>query len=726
MLKKTIFTLAFAALAIFSANAREISIFGKATFLGDNKPAPYVNIRNEATNEVLGSTDDEGNYSIVADSEATLLFESFTVEDLLVEVNGRMQLNVTLNRAKKTLEEVEVVAKGSKKTMVFDDMELEIDGNMLKIRGYRVHINKKLLNNDRRLIIQPAVCNVSRNNEISFLSPVVIDGKNYAATQERMYDWHLSLDTLTQSANYYVMKGDTLKDNVVIIRDSLYLEDPTNDVYAVIHPMIEDYNRVVYADSFEVAHGVRNPFRFLKFELDPVDGVEKIHIPNDMPEPRDTDGEMNLIFEVGKSKLDPSLGINGSELESLLVQLQNSNNQNSTLKGFSIFGYASPEGNPETNARLSKERMQSALKWINANYKFPKQVKPEYQSEVAPWSEVIDMLRTDSLFEEADRMQQVLDDYKSAEGRSVAMARLPFYKSILAEKYLPRLRRVSYNIKTEYYRPLTDAEIAEIYQQDPSQLQKHHYYRYFNSKEGQEREEILKNAVKYYPKNFPAAATALSKIMLEKKQDPTSILAPYFDPKEYRSWRTLLPSSMIHNYGITAMNTKRYNLADSLYSLLPDNLPEVHKAKNYCRIIMGDFSDDVVNEVGQESPLNRVLIYLKQNRNGIAWQAAQKLGNSAIENYIKAIAAHRVEDWSDQDLLETALRMDPALIETAKVDGDVIDMLENLDLDDIIANPIIEEDFTVEPEDAENAENSETSDDTDNSETPDNANESAI
>lgn len=689
MIKKTILSLALAALTAVAANARTINIFGKVTFTNDNKPAFGVNVRDFSSNKILATTDDEGNFIITADSEGTLVFENggLTIQDLMVDIDERMQLNVSVLRAKRMLNEVEVTGTIQKKAFVIEDADLEVDGNMLKIKQYRVKIPQKMFDADKRITIQPAIYNITRDH-VTYLNPVVVDGWRYAITQERMDDWNLAVDPLTQIPNYYVKSGEALKDNVVYIRDSVYLDNPSDDVIAVIRPMIEDYNRVLYADSFEIARGTVNPFRFLQFKLDPVELTDTRYVPNDIPEPRDTEGEMNLMFEVGKSKLNPELGINGQELDALLDQFKKiENDPNSTLKGFSIFGYASPEGNPETNDRLAKERMESALSWINASYHFPKKVTPVAEAEVAPWSDVIDMLRADSLFEEADMVQLVLDTYKSPEGRMVAMSRLPFYKTLLATKYLPRLRRVSYTIKTEYYRPLTDAEIEEIYKQDPSQLAKHHYYRYYTSRQGKEREEILRNAVKTYPGNFVAAATDLSKIMLENGEDPTELLAPYF--ADHSQWR-ILPASTRHNYGLAALNNMKYSLADSLFSTINDDRPQIHKAKVYSRVIQGDFSANIIDEVGKDSHLNRVLILLKQKRNNLAWQAAQQLGNSAVEEYVKAIAAHRLEDFSDYDHLELALRKDPSLLDIAKVDGDVVDMLENLDIDDILANPIIE------------------------------------
>lgn len=49
---------------------------------------------------------------------------------------------------------------------------------------------------------------------------------------------------------------------------------------------------------------------------------------------------------------------------------------------------------------------------------------------------------------------------------------------------------------------------------------------------------------------------------------------------------------------------------------------------------------------------------------------------SAKEYYIRAIAANRLELLNEALMnIETALKLDPSLLETAKIDGDIIDLL---------------------------------------------------
>jgi hypothetical protein len=60
----------------------------------------------------------------------------------------------------------------------------------------------------------------------------------------------------------------------------------------------------------------------------------------------------------------------------------------------------------------------------------------------------------------------------------------------------------------------------------------------------------------------------------------------------------------------------------------------------------------------------------------MAWHKAQQLGNSAREEYVKAIAANRLDLVGEAIMhFDNAMELDPSLIEVAKIDGDVLDLV---------------------------------------------------
>ena len=66
--------------------------------------------------------------------------------------------------------------------------------------------------------------------------------------------------------------------------------------------------------------------------------------------------------------------------------------------------------------------------------------------------------------------------------------------------------------------------------------------------------------------------------------------------------------------------------------------------------------------------------------NDEAWKKAQNLGETAREEYIKAVAANRVDAYLKAvDPLERAFELDQSLREIARVDGDLTDLMEDFD-----------------------------------------------
>ena len=70
-----------------------------------------------------------------------------------------------------------------------------------------------------------------------------------------------------------------------------------------------------------------------------------------------------------------------------------------------------------------------------------------------------------------------------------------------------------------------------------------------------------------------------------------------------------------------------------------------------------------------------MLLAMKKNEE--AWQKISSMNiTTAREYYVKAIAANRLEKVGDAIMcIEKALELDPSLLEVARVDGDIIDLL---------------------------------------------------
>lgn len=243
--------------------ARTINVRGNVVRQGTHEPLSGVTIRNAESDKLIGTTNMEGQFTVAIDDAGSLLFSIMGSEDLTVAVDGQLNMNVALFPKAHELEEVTVVAKGVGNAMVIEPAELDVKGNFIYLKKF-VKIPHKLFSSSVRMIIQPTIYNVT-DRHLSYLKPVVFDGKRYAITQRRMYDWHENLDSLTRFRT--VKQTSRRTDDVVLISDSLYVANPKDDFMCVVMTSLENYNRIIYADTFMIARGTVNPLRFLNYSL---------------------------------------------------------------------------------------------------------------------------------------------------------------------------------------------------------------------------------------------------------------------------------------------------------------------------------------------------------------------------------------------------------------------------------------------------------------------------
>ncbi|AHF12436.1 collagen-binding protein [Barnesiella viscericola DSM 18177] len=648
-------------------SAREINVRGTVTNL-DDEPLYRVSIYNAATNKLVGVTNEDGKYLVKIDSEGTLLFSSLGYEEKQVAVRGELTVNVELEPSAVALQEVVVSAKRITDNVVPEPTDIEVKGNYFHIKT-RVKIPKELFSTDARMIIQPGIYNVTRGKMI-FLSPLVFDGQEYAITQERMYDYDVKQDPLAQYVK--IKASSSRKDDLVGYNDSTYVENPNDDFRCDMMVAMENYNRVLYRDTFVIARGVVNPLRFLKYEIPGSAVKDESFFPQPEMQLRDTKGDVNLTFPVNKSQLNLNDGNNREEMNQLIARLRAvENDPNARLKSFSIAGTASPEGNYAKNEQLAQQRMSSAMELVlqELNESTRRQLEIGTNASVETWDRVVALLRADGKSQEADAIQAVIDKYPDDPNRqSRGVVALPFYRPLITEQYLPQLRRVSYELLFSQYRYLTDDEIKELYRENSGDLTRNEFWRLYNMADSTaEREAICRRALEVYPK-FLVAATDLAAMLIEQGKPDAELLVPYLGMKE-------IPDETRLNQVIAWLSVRKFVQADSLAAELPDT-GAYHKAKVYSAALNGRY-EEVIQEISAESPFNEVLMLLAIKANDQAWEKAKLLGNSARENYIKAVAANRVDEVVlALSYLESAFKKDPSLRDIASIDGDVLDLLQ--------------------------------------------------
>ena len=581
-------------------SAREINVRGTVTNL-DDEPLYRVSIYNAATNKLVGVTNEDGKYLVKIDSEGTLLFSSLGYEEKQVAVRGELTVNVELEPSAVALQEVVVSAKRITDNVVPEPTDIEVKGNYFHIKT-RVKIPKELFSTDARMIIQPGIYNVTRGKMI-FLSPLVFDGQEYAITQERMYDYDVKQDPLAQYVK--IKASSSRKDDLVGYNDSTYVENPNDDFRCDMMVAMENYNRVLYRDTFVIARGVVNPLRFLEYEIPGSAVKNESFFPQPEMQLRDTKGDVNLTFPVNKSQLNLNDGNNREEMNRLIARLRAvENDPNARLKSFSIAGTASPEGNYAKNEQLAQQRMSSAMELVlqELNESTRRQLEIGTKASVETWDRVVALLRADGKSQEADAIQAVIDKYPDDPNRqSRGVVALPFYRPLITEQYLPQLRRVSYELLFSQYRYLTDDEIKELYRENSGDLTRNEFWRLYNMADSKaEREAICRRALEVYPK-FLVAATDLAAMLIEQGKPDAELLVPYLGMKE-------IPDETRLNQVIAWLSVGKFVQADSLAAELPDT-GAYHKAKVYSAALNGRY-EEVIQEISAESPFNEVLMLL--------------------------------------------------------------------------------------------------------------------
>lgn len=643
-------------------SAQRIRIQGHITNT-HGKSVPDVNIIDPITNERIEISDEDGRYVVKAEKSGSLKYTCIGYEDQTVELKGRQVVNVVLKDAVFELDEVTVTSK-IKDKVVPEPTDIEIKGNYFHLKT-RIPVPKELFSTNRRLVIQPSLYDINDQKRL-LMRPMVFDGDAFQITQKRMYHGNEKNDPLHE---YIVVKSTPYRQSdVLVYHDSIYIQELKHDYRADVHLAMENYRFVVYRDSFSIARGTVNPLRFLDYQFSASHITDRRYLPRPVMQLRDTQGEVNLTFVINQADLDDRNPQNQRELNRLNDELAAiEQNPDASLHSFHITGVASPDGSYAANLRLAKMRTDKALERILARLtpESRSSLKVQSDAEVASWDTVVALLRKDRLYTRADEIEELMHQYKSYR-LNQALKGKPYYQE-LATRYLPSLRKVRYTYEYSIFRTLTDAEIHQLYQQRSQELTRYEYYRMIaTAATPAEKERLCREAMALHH-HFSYAANELAYCMIEQGTPDSRILQPFVS--------ATAPAELLSNQIIALLDEGKYASADSLLSFLPET-----EHFTQLRAITGalaGYHTETFDAVAATSPLNKVVMLLAMKRNEEAWQQLQTLPvQTAREYYVKAIAANRL-DYINEALIciNKALELEPSLIETARLDGDVIDLL---------------------------------------------------
>ena len=664
----------FITTSVFAFPPSVIRVTGKVLSLSNGLPLEHVLVIDEKSRVVLASTDADGRFAVNFHEGGTLRFQLIGVEPVSLKLKkGQTYVEVCMADLDVDLEEAVVTAKRNRKKIMPEPTDIEVRGNYLHVRT-RVRVPAEIFNANTRLVVQPILTDVNERRQ-TLMRPLVFDCEEYHRTQQRMYDFRLEgrdpLAPYTGVRSKATREPGTKDNNDIIgYADSVYVKDVHHDFSCDVFMALEDYQKIFYRDTTTIARGTVNPLRFLEYNFDPLALTDEAYIPKEEKQLRDTQGEINLLFPIGKSDLDLNLGNNHAELEKLNSQLDSlSSGRGTILQRFDITGTASPDGPYHVNQKLADRRMQSALNYIVSRLSASTRENLEVGSkaQVASWNDVAALLRADSLTDKAETVESITRRYQTIDAQGRELKRSGFY-NLLLENYCPRLRRVEYQLQYSIFRQLTINEIKELYRQDYHQLSRFEFYKLFSGEKNDSlREMQLRQALEVYP-SFTLAANGLAEMLIRQKRPSVDVTKPFAGKKA--------PVAINVNHVIALMAASRYDTADSITAFMPD-VEETRLIKAVVGMLNGYFEENF-EAVASSGSQNEVVALMAMKRNPEALEKARKLPmDKAVSHYLLASCLNRLEDVDDAVAeLKIALRMDPTLEQVAKVDGDVNDILD--------------------------------------------------
>ena len=645
-------------------------------------------VRDISTNEPIGGvsviynggqvafTDVDGKYSAFVPNNAELLFYKPEYNDYETTVDNRQILNVNMTIKIVELGESIVVGKMSKKTIVVDQTELEVIGNYFHLKT-KFRVPKQIFTTDKRFIVQPTLYNVTRE-ESDYFRPVVIDGDVYKMNRERVIGFEEDDDILKP---YIVDNNLADTDHIYAYHDSLFIsrehfdEDFRAECYLAVNANYVDEKRD-FLDTVTIARGTQNPLRFLDYHIEPLELNDTSLIPKPEMKLVAEKGISRIGFVVGKADIDKKNPQNEIEMNAIKDKIAAIlENRFSTLNGIEVVGYASPDGTYRNNALLAQKRTDVVLNEIVSS--LPEEVKSYVKlssmSVVEPWSRVAEMMTEDSL-ELAGKVNEIVQKYgNDFVNTQTQIRRLPEYRSLISPEYLPRLRRVEYLINHTVFRNLTVPEIWERYHEGKEEVSRYEFWKLIESCEDSlQRVEMERIALKNYP-NFTLIANREAVRLHRQDSIDMKVLQPSVSP--------YAPMEIMYNQSLMALKSGDVELADSLMGYF-HTTPETSYLKAIVNTLNGDY-DDAYPYIASMGGLNEVLILQCMGRN----KEADAKMTVLLEDqsnwdrpeiwYVKAICANRLEDlnWAIEAMTQ-AVALDPKLEEIARLDSDVMDIID--------------------------------------------------
>lgn len=442
-------------------------------------------------------------------------------------------------------------------------------------------------NPDIRLGFRPIAKEYESGGVFKLIDPKVVDGANFRVYQRQRMGQDIQkndpMGAWADSMLIYAGKPDTVKMSDRIgkkVPGKHYTVDM--EIYQMSHDGIYSCEKMQVYDGRE-----RMPLKYIDFKLSSTKINKSLFIKQGQKEESSVVQNTRLPFEVGKATLNPADELGQRELAKA-VKFARDKAYAREISGqrFVIEGFASPEGNEQSNERLAYSRAIYLRDQISRQVP-NQQIIVKQPAIVQPWTIVADSIERlgPDYKSEAQQVRAICEQTAGLKAQEARIKALPFYKELINDSILPMLRisriEAFYTIRevlspdtviARYQRnpaPYLNAErydyeyyhLMEFYQDDLEKLEP--IAQVAHDMPIDEANRIISRNVKWAdrPWTLPSYHLARCKVNHGEFEEAENILREYvYDSLRTADWN---------------LNTKVVNIPSGGFSRAPVNEPAV-------------------------------------------------------------------------------------------------------------------------------------------------------
>ncbi len=188
----------------------------------------------------------------------------------------------------------------------------------------------------------------------------------------------------------------------------------------------------------------------------------------------------------------------------------------------------------------------------------------------------------------------------------------------------------------------------------------------------EKREALYREALSVHP-DLMIAANNLASLLIKQNRADTTLLKPFITQDA--------PSAILVNQTVAYLQKRDFKKANHFAELLL-----IIKRPKWLKALaaaMDGKYQEAYPTFEKQGGINQVILLLSMKQNQKAWEILKSIEDTSPETeYVRAIAANRLDNIGEAVThLRNAIAQKPSLKEIALKDGDVLDLLDLLDID---------------------------------------------